>query len=136
MNQEHGSWSAAMARKEKNGSKPHMAVVIVGHLLALSVTQTRRDDRQKPVGWPRQRGWTFRKTAPALKQERGDALKRRQDWSDLQPDPRSALSDLYRETDLSTKITRMRDRALRGERCRAGVPHGHWKTTTFTGVCA
>jgi len=22
---------------------------------------------------------------------------------------------------------------LRGERCRAGVPHGHWKTTTFTG---
>lgn len=22
----------------------------------------------------------------------------------------------------------------RGERCRAGVPHGHWKTTTFTGA--
>jgi transposase len=27
---------------------------------------------------------------------------------------------------------RLRGRAPRGERCRAGVPHGHWKTTTFT----
>jgi transposase len=24
-------------------------------------------------------------------------------------------------------------RAPRGERCRASVPHGHWKTTTFVG---
>lgn len=30
-------------------------------------------------------------------------------------------------------MARLRRRALRGERCRAGVPHGHWKTTTFTG---
>lgn len=35
---------------------------------------------------------------------------------------------------LSTKMARLRGRALRGERCRAGVPHGHWKTTTFTGA--
>lgn len=38
------------------------------------------------------------------------------------------------ETGLSTKMARLRGRALRGERCRAGVPHGHWKTTTFTGA--
>jgi hypothetical protein len=38
------------------------------------------------------------------------------------------------ETGLSTKMARMRGRAPRGERCRAGVPHGHWKTTTFTGA--
>ena len=25
-------------------------------------------------------------------------------------------------------------RALRGHRCRAPVPHGHWKTTTFVGA--
>jgi transposase len=31
-------------------------------------------------------------------------------------------------------MTRLRGRAPRGERCRAGVPHGHWKTTTFTGA--
>jgi transposase len=31
-------------------------------------------------------------------------------------------------------MARLRGRALRGERCRAAVPHGHWKTTTFTGA--
>ena len=29
-------------------------------------------------------------------------------------------------------MARLRDRAKRGERCRAAIPHGHWKTTTFT----
>ncbi len=29
-------------------------------------------------------------------------------------------------------MARLRGRAARGERCRADVPHGHWKTTTFT----
>jgi transposase len=36
------------------------------------------------------------------------------------------------ETGASTKMARLRGRAVRGERCRASVPHGHWKTTTFT----
>jgi len=31
-------------------------------------------------------------------------------------------------------MARLRGRALRGRRCRAPVPHGHWKTTTFTGA--
>jgi transposase len=29
-------------------------------------------------------------------------------------------------------MARLRGRAKRGECCRASVPHGHWKTTTFT----
>ncbi|SIT58802.1 Mobile element protein [Mesorhizobium prunaredense] len=29
-------------------------------------------------------------------------------------------------------MARLRGRAPRGERCRAAVPHGHWKSTTFT----
>ena len=29
-------------------------------------------------------------------------------------------------------MARLRGRAPRGERCRAAVPHGHWKTPTFT----
>ena len=31
-------------------------------------------------------------------------------------------------------MAHLRGRAPRGERCRAGVPHGYWKTTTFTGA--
>jgi transposase len=30
-------------------------------------------------------------------------------------------------------MTRLRGRSLRGQRCLAAVPHGHWKTTTFVG---
>ena len=36
------------------------------------------------------------------------------------------------ETAANTKMARLYGRAPRGERCRAPVPHGHWKTTTFT----
>ena len=36
------------------------------------------------------------------------------------------------ETAANTKMGRLYGRAPRGERCRAAVPHGHWKTTTFT----
>ena len=31
-------------------------------------------------------------------------------------------------------MARLRGRAPRGQRLRVGVPHGHWKTTTFTGA--
>ena len=31
-------------------------------------------------------------------------------------------------------MARRYGRAARGERCRAPVPHGHWKTTTFVGA--
>ena len=38
------------------------------------------------------------------------------------------------ETGALTKMTRLRGRAPRGQRCRAPVPHSHWLTTTFTGA--
>ena len=38
------------------------------------------------------------------------------------------------ETGASTKMARAHGRAPRGERCRAAIPHGHWKTTTFVGA--
>ncbi len=38
------------------------------------------------------------------------------------------------ETGASTKMSRRHGRALRGERLRMSVPHGHWKTTTFVGA--
>lgn len=30
-------------------------------------------------------------------------------------------------------MARLRGRSLRGTRCLASIPHGHWKTTTFVG---
>ena len=50
--------------------------------------------------------------------------------SDLDPD-RLVFID---ETGATTKMARLRGRSLRGERCRAPIPHGHWKTTTFVGA--
>jgi transposase len=38
------------------------------------------------------------------------------------------------ETGASTKMARLYGRSRRGERCRAAIPHGHWKTTTFVGA--
>lgn len=58
-------------------------------------------------------------------------MRRRQAWFDDQPglDPRRLVC--VDETGASTKMARLRGRAPRGSRCRAPVPHGHWKTTTF-----
>jgi transposase len=38
------------------------------------------------------------------------------------------------ETWAKTNMARSHGRAPRGERLRVGVPHGHWKTTTFVGA--
>lgn len=69
-----------------------------------------------------------------MEQDRPDVLKRRQDWFDGQLDLDPAKLVFIDETGLNTKMARLRGRSLKGERCRAGVPHGHWKTTTFTGA--
>lgn len=75
-----------------------------------------------------------KKSAHALEQDRPDILKRRRAWFDGQLDLDPAKLVFIDETGLSTKMARLRGRAPRGERCRAGVPHGHWKTTIFTGA--
>lgn len=69
-----------------------------------------------------------------MEQDRPDVLKRRRAWFDEQLDLDPQKLIFIDETGLSTKMARLRGRAIRGERCRAGVPHGHWKTTTFTGA--
>ena len=61
-------------------------------------------------------------------------MKRRRAWFDGQLDLDPAKLVFIDETGLSTKLARLRGRVRRGERCRAGVPNGHWKTTTFTGA--
>lgn len=59
---------------------------------------------------------------------------RRKAWFEAQPELDPEHLVFIDETGASTKMARLRGRALRGQRCRAAVPHGHWKTTTFTGA--
>ena len=53
-------------------------------------------------------------------------------WFEGQLDLDPAKLIFIDETGTSTKMARLRGRAKRGQRCRAAIPHGHWKTTTFT----
>lgn len=91
-----------------------------GHLKAVALLRPAADHAQKecarhragPPGCPgRRRAWF------------GGRL-------DLEPE-RLVFID---ETGASTKTVRLYGRAPRGRRLRAGVPHGHWTTTTFVGA--
>ena len=77
-------------------------------------------------------GISFKKTAHAAEQERPDVAARRLAWLESQPDLDPRRLVFIDETGASTKMARLRGRSKRGQRCRAAVPHGHWKTTTFT----
>lgn len=57
----------------------------------------------------------------------------REDWlaGQTQLDPERLI--FIDESGLSTKMARLRGWAPKEERCRAAVPHGHWKTNTFVG---
>jgi transposase len=72
-----------------------------------------------------------KKTAHASEQDRSDIVKRRQAWFDSQLDLDPEKLVFVDETWASTNMARKNGRAPRGERLRAGIPHGHWKTTTF-----
>jgi transposase len=72
-----------------------------------------------------------KKTAHAAEQDRPDVLKRREDWFEGQLDLDPARLVFIDETGASTNMARLRGRAPRGKRLRAGIPQGHWKTTTF-----
>lgn len=75
-----------------------------------------------------------KKSVHALEQDRPDILKSRRAWFDGQPDLDPAQLVFINELGLSTKMARLRSRSPYGEGCRAGVLHGNWKTTTFTGA--
>jgi hypothetical protein len=72
-----------------------------------------------------------KKIAHASEQDRPDILKRREDWFEGQLDLDPERLVFIDETWASTNMARRRGRAPRGERIRVGIPHGHWKTTTF-----
>src|SRR3978361_49981 len=75
----------------------------------------------------------IKKTAHASEQERADVKAAREDWVDGQDDLDAEHLIFIDESGLSTKMSRLRGWAPKGERCRAAIPHGHWKTVTFVG---
>ena len=83
------------------------------------------------LAFPRPPQLTFKKNAHASEQERPDVAARRRPGStrSLTSTPKRLV--FIDETAVSTKMDRLRGRAPRGQRCRAPIPHGHWKTITF-----
>jgi len=57
----------------------------------------------------------------------------REAWFEGQADLDPERLIFIDESGLSTKMARLRGWAPKGERCRAAIPHGHWKTITFVG---
>lgn len=76
-------------------------------------------------------GSRVKKTAHASEQNRTDILSQRQAWFDGPSDLEAARLVFSDETWVKTNMARTHGRTLRCECLRMGVPHGHWKTTTF-----
>ena len=89
-------------------------------------------ERGHPLVLPRPlRPHVQKKSAHAAEQDRPDILKRREAWFEGQLDLDPCKLVFIDETWASTNMARLRGGAQRGERLRAGIPQGHWKTTTF-----
>lgn len=58
-------------------------------------------------------------------------MKRRREWFENQVDLEPERLIFIDETWASTNMARRYGRGPKGERLRAGIPFGHWKTTTF-----
>src|SRR6202012_1233098 len=72
-----------------------------------------------------------KKTGHPTEQDRPDVLRRREAWFEGQLDLDPERLVFIDETWASTNMARRHGRCPRGERLRAGIPFGHWKTTTF-----
>lgn len=70
----------------------------------------------------------------ASEQDRPDVKRRREGWKKYQApiDPKRLV--FIDETWIKTNMTRTHGRCRKGERLRAKVPNGHWKTLTFVGA--
>ena len=80
---------------------------------------------------PPPQDYAYKKTAHAAEQDRPDILTRREAWFDGQVDLDPDRLVFIDETWASTNMARRYGRAPKGQRLRVGIPHGHWKTTTF-----
>ena len=78
-------------------------------------------------------GWvgSLKKTLVAAEQQRPDVAEKRARWhEELAAEPTTRLV-FVDESGANTKMTRLRGRALGGERVRAHIPHGRYQTSTL-----
>jgi len=74
---------------------------------------------------------SYKKSAHAAEQERPDVQEERQTWLAAQPALDATRLVFLDETWLATNMARRCGRCARGQRLKAAMPYGHWKTTTF-----
>jgi putative transposase len=72
-----------------------------------------------------------KKTLIAAEQDRPDVARRRAQWTARQGGVDPARLVFIDETWTKTNMAPLRGWAPRGQRIKAKVPHGHWKTMTF-----
>src|SRR5690606_8671917 len=96
--------------------------------------ERRRGGRGAPGPPPATAGYSFKKTLLASAADRPDLAEARR-TSRTGRQPRMAQEPhrlvFVDETGTTTKMTRLRGRARRGERVKASAPFGHWCTQTF-----
>jgi putative transposase len=80
---------------------------------------------------PRRGAHAQKKTLIAAEQARPDVARRRAQWAKYQGRIDPSRLVFIDETWTKTNMAPLRGWAPRGERLKAAVPHGHWKTMTF-----
>jgi putative transposase len=80
---------------------------------------------------PRREAQSQKKTLIASEQDRPDVARRRSQWTAYQNRIDPSRLVFIDETWTKTNMAPLRGWAPRGQRLKAKVPHGHWKTMTF-----
>jgi transposase len=81
--------------------------------------------------WLRRLGWKFKKTLVAAEQNRPDVAARRAGGHEQLASEAVNRLVFVDERGANTKMTRLRGRALGGQRLLARIPHGHYQTSTL-----
>jgi transposase len=81
--------------------------------------------------WLQKLGWRYKKTLFAAEQNRPDVAEKRAKWHERLAVGTAARLVFVDESGASTKMTRLRGRALGGQRLVARIPHGHYQTSTL-----
>ena len=81
--------------------------------------------------WLRRLGWKFKKNSGRRRTRAARRCRKRAHWHEQLAAQPTAHLVFVDESGANTKMTRLRGRALGGERLRARIPHGRYQTRTL-----